>query len=172
VLALGVVPWLHSPAQATQEMARVLQTGGHLVLNADNRARLNRLLDPLHSPPLEPLRWAAKAALARLHLWRPSRQPMVTYHSCAEFDRIVATAGLEWVTGMTFGFGPFSLLGRTVLPDEVGVKVNRSLQGLADRGVPVLRGTGAQYLVVARRPVPNGAQPAGDMEAEWRAASR
>jgi D-aspartate ligase len=172
VLALGVVPWLHSPAQAAQEMARALRTGGHLVFNADNRARLNRLLDPVHSPPLEPLRRATKAALAALRLWRPRQDPTVTYHSRAEFDRIVAAAGLEWITGMTFGFGPFSLFGRTVLPDALGVKVNRSLQGLADRGVPVLRGTGAQYLVVARRPVPNGARPAGDVEAEWRAVSR
>jgi D-aspartate ligase len=172
VLALGVVPWLHSPAQAAQEMARVLRTGGHLVFNADNRARLNRLLDPLHSPPLEPVRRAAKAALATMRLWRPGQHPAVTYHSRAQLDCIVAAAGLERITGLTFGFGPFSLFGRTVLPDEFGVKVNRSLQRLADRGVPVLRGTGAQYLVVARRPVPDGARPADDMEVGWRAASR
>jgi D-aspartate ligase len=172
VLALGVVPWLHSPAHAAQEMARVLRSGGHLVFNADNRARLTRLLDPLHSPPLELVRRTVKATLATLHLWRPRQQPMVTYHSRAEFDRIVAEADLEWVTGTTFGFGPFTLFGHTMLPDALGVKVNRSLQGLADRGVPVLRGTGAQYLVVARRPAPDGAPPAEDMEADWRAVSR
>jgi predicted ATP-grasp superfamily ATP-dependent carboligase/ubiquinone/menaquinone biosynthesis C-methylase UbiE len=172
VLALGVVPWLHSPDQAAKEMARVLRTGGHLVLNADNRARLNRLLDPLHSPPLEPVRRAAKAALATVHLWQPRQHPVVTYHSLAEFDRIVAAAGLERVTGMTFGYGPFSLFGRTVLPDKLGVEANRLLQRLADRGVPVLRRTGAQYLVVARRPVPNAAGPAEDTEVGWRAASR
>ena len=172
VLALGVVPWLHSPAQAAREMTRVLRTGGHLVFNADNHARLNHLLDPLHSPPLEPVRRAAKAALATVQLWRPNQHPAVTYHSRTEFDRIVAMAGLERITGLTFGFGPFTLFGRTVLPAEFGVKVNHSLQRLADRGVPVLRGTGAQYLVVARRPVPDGARPADDMEAGWRIASR
>jgi D-aspartate ligase len=172
VLALGVVPWLHSPAQAAQEMARVLRAGGHLVLNADNRARLNRLLDPLHSPPLEPLRRAAKAALATAQLWRPGRHPAVTYHSRREFDCILVAAGMERVTATTFGFGPFTLFDRTVLPGGLGVKVNRLLQRLADRGLPVLRGTGAQYLVVARRPVPQGARPADDLEAGWHAASR
>jgi D-aspartate ligase len=171
VLALGVVPWLHSPAQAAKEMARVLRTGGHLVFTADNRLRLNRLLDPRHSPPLEPVRRAAKAALATVHLWRPRQHPVVTYHSRAEFDRIVAAAGLERVTGMTFGYGPFSLFGRPVLPDKLGVEANRLLQRLADRRMPVLGRTGAQYLVVARRPVPDGAGPAGDMGAGWRAAS-
>jgi hypothetical protein len=118
------------------------------------------------------VRRAAKAALATVHLWQPRQHPVVTYHSLAEFDRIVAAAGLERVTGMTFGYGPFSLFGRTVLPDKLGVEANRLLQRLADRGVPVLRRTGAQYLVVARRPVPNAAGPAEDTEVGWRAASR
>src|SRR5262245_21144023 len=50
VIAIGVLPWLHSERLALQEMRRVLRPGGHLLLTADNNARLNRLLDPLSSP--------------------------------------------------------------------------------------------------------------------------
>ena len=35
VVALGVIPWLHSPTKALSEMARVLERGGYLVVNAD-----------------------------------------------------------------------------------------------------------------------------------------
>jgi D-aspartate ligase len=153
VVALGVVPWLHSPEQAAREIERVLAPGGYVVANADNRARLADLLDPLRSPAAAPLRRAARSALAATTCWRPAEHGgRATFHRRAEFDRIVAAAGLERVVGSTFGFGPFTLLGRRLLPHPVGVRVNASLQGLADRGMPGLRSAGAQYLVVARKP--------------------
>jgi D-aspartate ligase len=153
VVALGVVPWLHSPAAAVAEMAQVLRPGGHVVLNADNRHRLNRLLDPLHTPPLQPLKPAAQAALGAARVWRPKdRGAPATYHRLAEFDALIAAAGLERVAATTFGFGPFTLLDRQVLPERAGVRVHGSLQRLADRGAPLVRRAGAQYLVMARRP--------------------
>src|ERR1700730_389244 len=36
VVAVGVLPWLHSPADAVVEMARVLAPRGQVVLTADN----------------------------------------------------------------------------------------------------------------------------------------
>src|SRR5439155_24113789 len=52
VVALGVVPWLYSPALALREMARVLQPGGLLIVTTDNRLRLTQLLDPRLTPAL------------------------------------------------------------------------------------------------------------------------
>ena len=46
VVAVGVIPWLHSPGAAVVEMARVLRPGGQLVLTADNAARLMSFTDP------------------------------------------------------------------------------------------------------------------------------
>ncbi|MBI3578564.1 MAG: GNAT family N-acetyltransferase [Ignavibacteriales bacterium] len=46
VIAIGVVPWLHSPETAIQEMARVMKLQGHLIMTADNEWRLNHVLDP------------------------------------------------------------------------------------------------------------------------------
>jgi hypothetical protein len=78
---------------------------------------------------------------------------LVNYHRIAEFDRAVAEAGLERVHGSVYGFGPFTWFNQTVLPQRLGVRVHNRLQRLADRGVPVARSTGAQYLVVARKPL-------------------
>ena len=158
VVALGVIPWLHSPERAAREMARVLAPGGYLVVSADNRARLTDLLDPRRSPATGPLRRTAKSALAATGRWRPAGNgALATFHRRGEFDHILAGTGLEPVAGATFGFGPFTLLGRRLLSDPVGVRVDASLQKLADRGVPGVRSAGAQYLVVARKPTAAGA---------------
>ncbi len=158
VVALGVIPWLHFPERAAQEIERVLTPGGYLVVSADNRARLTDLLDPRHNPAAAPLRRAAKSALAASGRWRTRDHGVpATFHRRGELDRILVAAGLEPVAGATFGFGPFTLLGRRVLPDPVGVRVDASLQSLADRDMPGLRAAGAQHLVVARKPAPAGA---------------
>jgi ubiquinone/menaquinone biosynthesis C-methylase UbiE len=155
VLALGVIPWLHSSLRAVREMARVLQPGGYLILNADNRARLNHIIDPRSNPALKPVRQAIKHALVGLglRLRRPLNTAESKYHGLAEFDQIIASAGLERVDGFTFGFGPFTLLGRELFPGPVAVRLHDSLQRLAERKVPIVRSTGAQYLLVARKPV-------------------
>lgn len=154
VLALGVIPWLHSSLQGVHEMARVLQANGHLVFSADNRARLNHLIDPRFNPALEPMRQVVKHALVGLRLRQSVGTPKATFHRRSELDEMVSSAGLEWVTASTFGFGPFTLLGREVLPGSTGVKVHKVLQRLAADNMPVLRRAGTQYLLAARKPMP------------------
>src|SRR6266850_831283 len=71
VIAIGVIPWLHSEQAALHEMHRVLKPGGYLLATVDNNARLNRLLDPLSSPIFKPLRAAAKRLLELCGAWSP-----------------------------------------------------------------------------------------------------
>jgi hypothetical protein len=105
-----------------------------------------------------PLRRTAKSALAVTGRWRPAGNGvLVTFHRRGEFDPLLAGAGLEPVAGATIGFGPFTLLGRRLLSDPVSVRVDASLQKLADRDVPGLRSTGTQYLVIAHKPTGAGA---------------
>jgi ubiquinone/menaquinone biosynthesis C-methylase UbiE len=113
VIALGVVPWLTSPATALREGERVLKPGGSFIGTCDNDARLNRLLDPKANPRLAGMRAVTKRMLGRTGVEFPDRAPLIIVrrHSIAEFDRLVACAGLERVRGRTFGFGPFTLLG-------------------------------------------------------------
>jgi len=153
VVALGVVPWLRSARTAVAEMARVLRPGGYLVLNADNSRRLTLLLDPRHHPALAQARLAAKTLLHSAGVLRTQdEQARVTAHRLAEFNQIVAGAGLQLLKGSTFGFGPFTLFGLPVTSPKVGIRLNARLQRLADQGVPGVRSAGGQYLVLARRP--------------------
>jgi ubiquinone/menaquinone biosynthesis C-methylase UbiE len=153
VVALGVVPWLSRAEDGIGEMARVLRPGGFLVVNADNRYRLNNVLDPRHHPALDPARAAAKSALSALRLRHQARPgAAVRAHRIGHFDRLVRGAGLHLVASATFGFGPFTLLGLPAVPGHLGVPLCARLQRLADGGAPVVRSGGNQYLVLAKRP--------------------
>jgi SAM-dependent methyltransferase len=149
VVALGVIPWIEAPARAVAELARVLAPGGHLILTADNRARLNAILDLRASPYLARLR-QAKHALRRRG--RPPSGTLFRFHWPSTVDAMVADAGLDTMARRTTGFGPFSLMGRRMLDQDAGIRAHRRLQDWADAGVPGLRGTGAHYLVHASKP--------------------
>jgi len=164
VISLGVLPWLHSPGLALAEMARVVQPGGVVIANVDNRWRLSDLLDPRLNPLLE----RPRAALRR-RLLGPRHGVRDRSHSPAEFDALLGAAGLVSEQQTCFGFGPFTLLGRHVVPDDVGVRLHERLQALADQGLPVLRATGAACMVLARK----GVYPAvGTTPARSRSGSR
>ena len=143
VVAVGVIPWLHSPGEAVAEMARVLRSGGQLVLTADNGARLSSFTDPRGMLALTPLRRIYHAVRNR-----PGRA-VSHLHSPRRIDRFVADAGLRAVARRTIGFGPLSLLGRPLFPDPTAIRLSNRLQGLADAGVPGLKGTGWHYLLRA-----------------------
>lgn len=145
VIAVGVIPWLHSPGEAVGEMARVLRPAGQLVLTADNRARLISFTDPRAILALTPLkrvydRARKRRGLATSRLDSPRR-----------VDRLLGRWPLHMLERRTVGFGPLSFLGRPIFDDVRGIRVNRRLQALADRGVPALRWTGWHYVVRAQK---------------------
>ena len=152
VLKIGVAPWLHSLDKAVREVARVLRPGGYLITTADNYWRLNYWLDPRYFPPLGSVRQGIRRVLERLALRKPS-EAAARLHSIREFDASLAAAGLQKIEGKTVGFGPFSLLGRQILPDSAGIRAHQWLQDLADSGIPVVRSAGTHYIVLARKGV-------------------
>lgn len=152
VVALGVIPWLHTPLEAVWEIARVLKPGGYVVLTADNRWRLTHLLDPRRNPVVAPLRRAGKKALERVGLRHPSlTQRLPHLHSIREIDTLLRRRSLGKIIGFTIGFGPFTFMGKRVLPDAVGRFIHRALQRLADEQMPLLRSAGVHYTVLAQK---------------------
>jgi ubiquinone/menaquinone biosynthesis C-methylase UbiE len=160
VVALGVLPWLHSPQTAMHELARVLKPGAHLVVSANNADRLPYLLDPKYNRALSPVRKAVKPLLGRLGVRRGregdreggrSRDPVAHMVTPKVFDCMLGAAGLSAVRGQTFGFGPFTFLGRQVLPQRLGLELHRRLERRAERGGRILRQRGHQYIVLAHR---------------------
>jgi len=152
VLAMGVIPWLESPGPAVREMARVVKPGGCVITNSDNLMRLNYLIDPLRNPALAPVRGLLKRTLETAGLRKPRVESrLVHMHTTSYIDRVFLQNRLEIEKSATLGFGPFSFLGRTLLPESVGIRLHHRLQALADRGVAGLRSTGSQYLLLARK---------------------
>jgi ubiquinone/menaquinone biosynthesis C-methylase UbiE len=144
VVAVGVIPWLHSPGEAVKEMARVLRPGGQLILTADNRARLSSFTDPRAM-------LALSVRFKRLYhaVRKPQTLAMSRLDSPRHVDRLLIEGGLRPVERRTVGFGPFSFFGRAVFSDARSVGIDRRLQALADRGLPGLRWTGWHYVVRA-----------------------
>jgi ubiquinone/menaquinone biosynthesis C-methylase UbiE len=150
VIALGVIPWLHSPQAAVNEIARVLKPGAHFIISANNAARLTHLVDPRYNPALRPLRKAVKRLLERLRVLRARGGDVpARLHSPREFDGLLAAAGLAKVKGMTLGFGPFTFLGHRFLPARLEPGLHHWLQVRAEQGISALRSRGTQYLVLA-----------------------
>jgi len=148
VVALGVLPWLHDPATAVAELARVLAPGGWMILTADNRHRLNRLVEPRENPLLSPLR-PVKRALR--HGSRNGSTSAPSHrHRPREVDELLAGAGIAVAWRTTIGYGPFTALGRPVLPDRIGTALDERLQrAAADRWR--LRGAGWHYVLAGVR---------------------
>lgn len=153
VTALGVVPWLHSPAAAVKELARVVQPGGYLLLTSDNSLRLVHLVDPRYNPLVMPVLRALKRVGVALGLVaRAEGDVGERRYRPGKLDKLLAGAGLRKVRECSIGFGRFTFLGRPFLPERWGQALNRRLQRLADRDVALFRHLGNHTMVLARRP--------------------
>jgi SAM-dependent methyltransferase len=149
IVALGLIPWLPEPQRAVNEMARVLERGGWLILTADNALRLNVLTDPSENPLFAPLRPVYRA----LERWRRQGAPggaPYHRHRPAQVRQMLLAAGLQPTLETSVGFGPFTFMGRHVLSGERSIALSRRLEGWAE-GHSELRRHGWHFLVSAQR---------------------
>ena len=151
VLGLGLMPWLHSQQRAAREIARVLKPDGWFLGTCANRHSITVMLEPMHNPAFEGSRRAASSVLRRLKLRSiPPHGLRPRMQTRGEFDQLLGGAGLRKIRAQTYGFGDLSIFNRR-LPAMIARALNRRLQRLADRGMPVLRNAGTGYMVLARK---------------------
>jgi len=152
VVALGVIPWLHTERQAVFEMTRVLKPGGYLLVTADNDARLNRLIDPLSTPVFKPLRKAAKTILnAKSQNSVETASFVPKRHYPRQVDRLLRSCGLQCLEATTVGFGVLTVAGRQILPNAAAVWLHHRLQYLARYRIFPFSLTGMHYIVLAQK---------------------
>jgi 2-polyprenyl-3-methyl-5-hydroxy-6-metoxy-1,4-benzoquinol methylase len=149
VLALGVLPWLPECEKPLREMSRVLRRGGHLIASVDTRWQLRSVLDPFASPLFAGPRKVAAAILG--HRRGPADGAHSSVVALRDFQRVLRATGFQKVRGLALGFGPFTLFERQVLPIMIGLKLQDWLHAMAERGTPIIRSAGSQYLVLAQK---------------------
>lgn len=145
VVALGLLPWVHTPARALAEIARVLAPGGHVVLSCDSAAALQSWLDPR----LVPATAGAKRALFRLVGRTPPPWPRTS--SRRELRELLRDAGLAPVAWDSIQFGPFSFLGHRPLGTKAELRLHAALQQRADEGRRPWNHLGMQHFVLTQR---------------------
>jgi ubiquinone/menaquinone biosynthesis C-methylase UbiE len=151
IIALGVAPWIADLNGALKEIFRVLVPGGYVIMTVDHRYRLNHLLDPVYMPALAGLKEGLRRILESAGLRKVTEIPRSRRHAVTEFNSLLASAGLVIIKHSMIGFGPFSFLKIQLFPGAVGIRLHRFLQRAANRGIPFIRSTGSQYLVLARK---------------------
>jgi D-aspartate ligase len=152
VLALGVIPWLHSPDRALTEMTRVVRPGGYVLATTDNAYGLKYILDPRMNPAFGRARRTLGRVLRGVGA-RRSPTFVARLDSPRRFRALIAGADLRPEREASIGFGPFTVWRRPILSPREGRRLHGRLQGLSDRGVPLVRAVGAQSMILARRPV-------------------
>lgn len=152
VIAIGVIPWVADPRAFVSELSRVTAAFGHVVITADNSRRLTHALDPRLAP------WLARPRRLMRALVSGGPRRGTTAHGLArgEFSRMLAESRLEVLHAEPLGFGPFTFLGRQVVPERLGHCLNALLQKGARRGIIGLPETACQHLVLARSGIERG----------------
>lgn len=151
VVALGLLPWVADPSRAVAEMARVLRPGGWLIVTADNRLRLNLVLEPRENPLFWPVKLGFRT-YRRATRRAPRGGAPSRLHLPGDVQRMLARAELTTARHATVGFGPFTFLGHPVMSDAVGLRLDSSLRRWSAHRVKGLRLLGWHYIAAARKP--------------------
>jgi 2-polyprenyl-3-methyl-5-hydroxy-6-metoxy-1,4-benzoquinol methylase len=148
IVALGVINWLHDLEKALAEITRVLKHCGYAVLNS---ARAHALLNPLAIPAFESILEGVKLELERATQRNPRNVAPRHMYLPREINQYLCGAGLTIMKSTQVGFGPFRILNHDMFPYQDELKIQQKLQQYADKGYPILRLAGGQYIVLARK---------------------
>ncbi len=146
VFCLGVICYLPTDEAALRELSRVTRPGGLLMLSIPNKVNLTAITDP------------ALYARKKLGAFLGSRgakpnggDPTHTerYYTISRMNDLLERAGFVPEAFRTLGFGPITVLGRSLVSQPMAIRISRAFEAL--HRVPGLRALGARYLVRGRR---------------------
>lgn len=132
---------------ATDRDRPSLEAGGFLVVTGENAWSIDRIFDPVLNPLLTPAKRFVRRVVKEL-----DKSPRCYARSVRQHEYALNTNGLVAVRKLTFGFGPFSFLGKRLFANSTAIKLNDRLQGLAAAKWPVIPSIGHVYVGVARKP--------------------
>lgn len=162
VTAIGLLSWVKQPELAMAELVRIAKPGGHVIVTTDNALSLARGLDPgWHAPARRLIHGIRRLVAGHSVESAPVQWPAAM--TLRDFGRLLRGAGLDPLEFKGVGFGPFTFLGRNVLPNKAGLRVDRLLQRLADRSLPLLRHAAVFHVALAVKPAEVGAASAQTM---------
>jgi ubiquinone/menaquinone biosynthesis C-methylase UbiE len=156
VVAIGLLPWVQQPKLALGEIVRITKPGGYVIVTMDNAWSLARGLDPDWHESARGFLHRFRRLIARHSLEAPPvRRPAAARLS--DFEQLLLSSGLYPLQFKGIGFGPFTFLGRNVLPTRIGLQVDRLLQSLADHDAPLLRHRAVFHVALAMKPTDEAA---------------
>ncbi len=151
VVAAGVIEYQRRDDEALIEMRRVLRTGGHLILNVNNR---RSYLGMLYGP----FQWLKKPRVTRRILQFVKRHvlgrgdlhdlPDRRTHSPRGFDEELASLGLRKVSHNYFHFSPLPAPLDSALPG-ICLRLGKQMERLTQRSLGAWLAGG--YLVMAQK---------------------
>jgi hypothetical protein len=68
-----------------------------------------------------------------------------------EINQYLLDTRLKIVKSTNVGIGPFRILNHDMFPYRVEARIQQRLQQYANKGYPILRSAGGQYIVLVRK---------------------
>lgn len=147
VFSLGVICYLPADEAALRELSRVTRSGGLLMLSVPNKINLTAITDPV---------LYAQKKLGRLLRSRGDRSDggdgatyTERYYTISRVNDLLERAGFVPEAFRTLGFGPISVLGRSLVSQPAAIRISRALEAL--HWLPGVRALGTRSLVRARK---------------------